>query len=211
VIPNGVRTRDLPARGISGNAGRSILDGVVPPGVPVIGTIGRLRGQKAHDVLIEAFARIRDRTAAHLLVIGDGVLRENLLQQTREAGLEDRVHFLGVRTDLPDLYATMSVYAHPAYFEGMPNAVMEAMAAGVPVVATAVDGTRELIRDGETGWLVPAGDAAALAERLALVLGDPGTADAVGSSGAAFVRENFSVERMVAAFESVYRPHQRER
>ena len=213
VIPNGVRFRAPSGRG------RQVLAGIVPPDAPVIGTVGRLRPQKGHAVLIEALARIRDRTlrlrsgqgswhgsgqAAHLLVIGDGELREALESQVHEAGLAKRVHFLGVRADLPDLFAAMDVYAHPAFFEGMPNAVMEAMAAGLPVVATDVDGTRELIEDGETGWLVVPGDAEALAGRLGEVLADLETARTVGAAGANFVRKGFSVERMVAGFEGVY-------
>jgi len=199
VIPNGVRFQAPSDRG------RAVLAGIVPADVPVIGTVGRLRPQKGHADLIEAFARIRDRTAAQLLVIGDGELREPLERQVREAGLAGRVHFLGVRSDLPDLFAAMDVYAHPAIFEGMPNAVMEAMAAGVPVVATGVDGARELVEAGVTGWLVDAGDAGTLAERLLAVLESPDRGKAVGAAGADFVKGWFSVERMVEGFEAVYR------
>ena len=199
VIPNGVGFQAPSGRG------RAMLAGIVPADVPVIGTVGRLRPQKGHADLIEAFTRIRDRTAAHLLVIGDGELREPLERQVREADLSIRVHFLGVRPDLPDLFAAMDIYAHPAIFEGMSNAVMEAMAAGIPVAATDVDGTRDLIEDGVTGWLVEAGDVDGLADRLLAVLDNPEAAREVGAAAARFVRERFSVEGMVAGFEGVYR------
>ncbi len=199
VIPNGVRFREPTG------VGRAVLQDTVPPDVPLIGTIGRLRPQKGHAALIEAFNRIHDQTDAHLLVIGEGELRGQLEKQARHTGLADRIHFLGVRADLPDLFAVMDIYAHSAVFEGMPNAVMEAMAAGLPVVATAADGTRQLIRDGETGWLVEPGDVGGLAERLLKVLQDKDASAAIAAAGKARMREHFSVKAMVAGFDRVYR------
>lgn len=199
VIPNGVRVSEVPGRS------REALRGIVPPDAPVIGTVGRLRPQKGHADLIDAFAQILSRTGAHLLLIGDGELRGALERQVREAGLERRVHFLGPRADLPDFYAAMDVYAQTSLFEGMPNAVMEAMAAGLPVVATDVDGTRELIRDGETGWLVPPGDPAALAVRLLALLENPDLAARAGGAAKDYLRSAFTVERMVEQFDAVYR------
>lgn len=197
VIPNGVR---FPA---NVRRDRSVVAGLAPADAPLVGTVGRLRPQKGHTVLLEAFARVGG--AAHLLIIGDGELRAGLAVQAEGLGIGKQVHFLGVRSDLPALYAALDVYAHPALFEGMPNAVMEAMAAGLPVVATEADGTRALIRDRVTGWLVPTGDADALAARLQEVLADPERARQVGAAAAAYIRENFSVDRMVNAFDGVYR------
>lgn len=198
VIPNGVRFRQAQGQG------RAVLAGIVPDNAYVIGTVGRLRPQKGIDVLLDAFAGLPgDR--AHLVIVGDGELRADLAQHTADSKFGERVHFLGMRTDLPDLYAAFDLYAHAAHFEGMPNAVMEAMAAGLPVVATAADGTRELIRDGETGCLVPVGDAAALGKAIEDLLRDSAARRKLGEAAALFMRDFYGVDKMVAAFDDLYR------
>ena len=198
VIPNGVRV----AGPRPGDVPRARYR--VPDGVRVVGTVGRLRPQKGIGTLLEAFPRVRDRVPAQLWIIGEGPLRAELEAEARRLGIAGSVRFWGERSDVPELLACMDVYAHAALFEGMPNAVMEAMAAGLPVVASEVDGTRELIREGETGWLVPPGEAAALAARLLAVLDDAEEAARVGQAAARHMAENFSVEKMVDAFDALY-------
>src|ERR1019366_34285 len=135
-------------------------------GQRVIGSVGRLVSQKGYDILLAAFARL---AASHgdvsLLVVGSGPAAA-LNAEAKVLGLNGRVVFAGERADVPALLPGLTLYVQPSRFEGMPNALMEAMAAGLPVVASAVDGITELINDGVDGWLVPPGDAATLAAVL---------------------------------------------
>jgi glycosyltransferase involved in cell wall biosynthesis len=202
-IPNGVsfeqQSRSLDALGIRSKLG-------ISPAARVIGTVGRLSPQKGHRYLLSAFAQVLAQVpSAVLLVIGDGPLRSELAEEARQLEIAERVHFLGQRGDVPDLLACMDVYVQSSLFEGMPNAVMEAMAAGKPVIATAIDGTKELISDGETGWLVEPSDAKAMAEGIVTVLKNPTEARRRGAAAAQRVRTDFSLERMVNAYDQLYR------
>ena len=196
-IPNGVRFR------ASKGPEKSIFEGIIPADATIIGSVGRLRRQKGVDVLLDAFSGLNNENV-HLVVVGDGELRDQLESQADRMGIQERTHFLGLRSDLPELYAAFHVYAHASRFEGMPNAVMEAMSAGLPVVATAADGTSELVEDGTTGWLVPVDDAAALGEKLDYVLKNPDVASEAGSAAAALMREKYSVQKMIEAFDRLY-------
>ncbi len=194
VIPNGVRTPE------------PVRPPAKDPGDPfVVGTVGRLRPQKDIGTLLRAAALLQDQVPLTLWIIGDGELFPELEALTVSLELLGQVRFLGTRQDLYALYPQMDLYAHPALFEGMPNAVMEAMAHGLPVVATDIDGVRELIQDGRTGWLVPPGDPAALADRILAALKDHEMASAAGRAAAEEMQRNFSVERMVGGFDVVYR------
>jgi glycosyltransferase involved in cell wall biosynthesis len=151
VIPNGI---DLPP------AGQRALH----TAAPVITTVANLRAGKGHDVLLAAASRIlRWFPAARFQLVGDGPLRPALEQQAAALGLGDRVDFLGHRDDVADLLRASDVFAFPSLMEAFPNAVMEAMSHGVPVVASNVGGIPELVTDRRNGLLVPPGDAAALA------------------------------------------------
>src|SRR5262249_5244968 len=130
------------------------------PERPVVLTLGRLDAQKGYPVLLEAAAQLPD---ADFAVAGEGPERDVLEDLAGRLGIADRVHFLGHRTDVPELLAAADVFALPSLYEGSSLAVLEAMAARRAVVSSAVGGTEELIEDGESGLLVPPGDAAALA------------------------------------------------
>lgn len=131
-------------------------------------TVGRLEPQKDHETLLAAFARVHDaRPHARLLIAGDGGLAAPLRQQAAAIGDGTAARLVGARSDVPDLLAAADGFVLSSRWEGLPNVVMEAMAAGLPVVATDVGGTRELVRHGRTGFLVPAGDAGRLAGRMA--------------------------------------------
>jgi glycosyltransferase involved in cell wall biosynthesis len=177
-----------------------------PEGAILLGTVGRLRPQKGIEVLIQAMPAVLQAVpGVRLLVIGDGPQRPELEALAVGLKVQQAVDFLGERTDVPDLLAGLDLYVHPAYFEGMPNAVMEAMAAGLPVVATDVDGARELITSGETGWLVPPGKPETLAAQITSVLQDRDSARRIGTAAAALMAENYSIEQMVGAFDQLYR------
>jgi glycosyltransferase involved in cell wall biosynthesis len=206
-IPNGVRRPADPSGPISlptrGAALRSRLG--LPEQAGILGTVARLHPQKGHRYLLEAFARvIRLFPLAGLLVIGDGPLRKRLERQAAGLGLARCVRFLGDRSDVTDLLPLMDIYVHPSLFEGMPNAVMEAMAAARPVIATGVDGTPELIVDGQTGWLVQPADPEDLAERMTFALRNPKEAHRIGLAAAERIQTRFSADRMIGGYHALY-------
>jgi len=177
----------------------------LPPGVSVIGTVGRLEVQKAQDVLLQAFALLRrSGTDAVLLLVGDGREEARLRGIATELELQDRVRFLGTRRDLPLLFAAMDVFALPSRWEGTPLALIAAMAAAIPVVATPVGGVPEVVTDGGTGRVIPVDDAAALANALQAALGDVATSRALAERGRARVVAQCSVEVMVRGLETLY-------
>jgi len=168
----------------------------------LLGTIGRLTRQKGVDILLHALCLINIRDF-NLLVIGMGAEETTLRTLARNLGLEARVHFIGYRHDVPVLLQALDLYVHPARFEGMPNAVLEAMAAARPVIATAVDGNCELIEDGAHGWLVPPEDPVALATAIETALSSPTEARRRGAAAQERVSENFSVDAMITAWENL--------
>jgi len=167
---------------------------------PVIGIVGRLVPIKNHALFLEmARQLIREGLPARFMVVGDGELRPVLERSAADLG--DRIAFTGWRRDLPQLYSELSVVVNTSLNEGTPVALIEAMAAGVPVVATHVGGAPDVVRDGETGWLAPSGDAEALAKAVKVALRD-GNEAAVRAR--ADVLRRFSQERLIADMESLY-------
>jgi len=136
---------------------------------------------------------------------GDGPLRPRLEAAARGAGLADRAHFLGWWEDLPALYADLDVVALTSRNEGTPVCLLEAMAAGVPVVATAVGGVGDVVRHGETGLLVPPGDPGALAAAMAALLGDPERRSSLGLAGRRAAYPAYDVKTLIARVEALYR------
>lgn len=170
----------------------------------VIGSVGRLSEQKAPLDLLAAFAPV---AAAHpdarLVYVGDGPLRGQLEAAIARAGLTGRVHLAGLRRDVPELLRAFDVFALASRWEGLPRVFPQAMAAGLPIVATMVDGAPDAITPGENGWLVPVGDMPAMAERLGALAADPATVRRMGDAGRARVEE-FSAQRMVQALSELY-------
>ncbi len=174
-------------------------------GVPVIGTIGRLHEQKGHRILIEAARRLHDRHIEFRVdIIGEGELRAALQRQIVHAGLDGIVRLLGNRTDIPACLADIDVFVLPSLWEGLPFALLEAMAAGVPVVASAVDGILEVVNEGENGLLVAPSDAAALAGALQRLLQNPTERQALAEGARVTVRERFDVRTMVHSLQKLY-------
>jgi glycosyltransferase involved in cell wall biosynthesis len=203
VIPNG---RDLTrfAPGQHRDTVRKELG--VDRGAPVVGVVGRLETQKGHVYLLDAWPDVaRRHPDARLLVVGEGSLCQALMTQARRRGVADSVLFTGFRSDVPRILDAIDVLALPSLHEGMPLTVIEAAAAGCPVVATAVDGTPEVVLDGRTGYLVPPADPPALARALLAVLGDPDAASRMGREAYRWARERFDVNAHVEATARVYR------
>ena len=181
------------------------LDAGIPPNARVVGAVGRLGSEKAHRSLIEAFAQVCERVPdAHLVVAGDGPMRDELVALTQRLGLAGKAHFLGFREDVQRVLAAMDVFCLPSLFEGMSNALLEAMAMGRPCVATAVAGNKALIRDGEEGLLVPTFDSNALADAIATLLQDRERAAAVGMAARKRVEQEFTIERMLSGYAAAY-------
>jgi glycosyltransferase involved in cell wall biosynthesis len=176
----------------------------IGPGSPVFVCVGRLNPIKNHPALIRAFASERiAATGAHLLIAGDGGHRNELEAQTRAAGLAERVHFLGDRSDVPRVLAAADVFVLASTREGNPLAVMEAMAAGKAVVATTVGSVPELVVPG-TGRLVPAGREEALEAAMYDLASDLAMVRTMGEAAARSAAERFDASLMAKAYEQLY-------
>lgn len=180
----------------------------IPGGAPLVGKIANFyHGWKGHDTFLDAAAAVaRTLPDARFLLVGHRTCGEKMRRMIAERGLAGRVIAAGYRTDVPDVIAALDVSVNsPRAGEGLSGAVRESLAGGRPVVATDVGGNRELVRDGETGLLVPPDDPEALAEAMLRLLRDRGLADALASAGARTVRENLTTDRMVERTEALYR------
>lgn len=169
---------------------------------PLVLVPARLTEQKGHPHLLRAIAGL-DGTARFVLA-GDGPQRDALELQARELGIHEQVCFLGDRRDMPQLLAACDLAVLPSLYEGLPLVVLEAMAAGRPVIATAIGGTDEAVLDGVTGLLVPPADPAALRDAIARVVSDPGWGRAAGAAGRRHVEQRFSAAAMVEAVTEQY-------
>ena len=171
-----------------------------------IGTVGRLEPQKGMRYLIEAFSLLPgDLPPANLWIIGAGPEEEALRKQVALSGLESRITLLGFRRDIPAILRQLDLFALPSLWEGLPNVVLEAMAAECPVVATSVDGTPEAVEHGRTGLLVPPEDSSSLADAMARLLRDAMLRSEYGRAGRHRVARDFSMERMVNETSELYR------
>jgi sugar transferase (PEP-CTERM/EpsH1 system associated) len=200
-IPNGVDlTRFSPG---GRREAREALG--LPADGPVVGTVGRLDPVKDHAGLVRAFATLmRAYPDAVLVVAGDGPCHHELAGLVTELGAGRRVRLLGERRDVPQLLTAMDLFVLPSIAEGMSNTILEAMATGLPVVATKVGGTQELVEDGATGRLVPPKDPRALAEAIAGYLDDPHLRTIHGKASRQRVSESFGLDGMCHAYENVY-------
>jgi len=202
VIPNGIDVPPLP----TARERRNIREELhISASAFVIGTAGRLHEQKGHRFLLEA-AQVLIRQQANLLflIAGYGPLRRELEAVARALGVADHVRFLGYRQDVPRLLRAMDLFVLPSLWEGMSNALLEAMAAATPAVATAVDGNLDLIVHGDTGLLVPPADASALADAILEMQRDPRRARAMAAAARARAASEFSTRTMVNAYGQLY-------
>ena len=168
---------------------------------PIVLCIARLDAQKGHTYLLPA---IRDVPNAIFVLVGDGPERASLEAQAASLGIRDRVIFLGHRDDVAELLASCDLLVLPSLYEGLPLSVLEAMAAGKPVVATSVGGTPEAVLDGETGFLVPSRDPTALVRAIQRLLTDARLRRKMGMAGRLRVQRNFSATQMVAGVTQTY-------
>lgn len=199
-IPNGVPA-SLPSGTRDGLRARL----GVPADSVVGGWIGRLVPQKGIDLLLEALAHGRVPPNLTVLLAGDGPERGPLEARARALGIDGRVRFLGTRMDGPDLLAAFDLYVLPSRWEGLPLALLEAMAARLPVVAASVGGVPEAVVHQQSGLLVRPGDPAGLSGAMARLAADPGLRRSLGEAGYLRFREQFSMDRMVDRYSRLYR------
>jgi glycosyltransferase involved in cell wall biosynthesis len=165
---------------------------------------GRLRRVKGVDILLHAWARVVARCEAELIILGDGEEYDKLLELATTLRISDRVTFVGDCRDIAPYLRRSDVYVQPSRQEGLPNAVIEAMAAGLPVVATRVGGNRDLVVDGETGLLVDSESSDELATAICALLADADTRLRMGSSASRYAIQNYSMDSVISRLLQLY-------
>jgi glycosyltransferase involved in cell wall biosynthesis len=201
VIPNGVdveRFRPLsPTPRLRDELG-------LPSGAPVAAIVAALRPEKNHELFLRAAAlALRAAPSAHFLIVGDGALRPRLEALAGELGLADAVHFLGTRGDIPELLSCVDVLTLSSHMEANPVSILEGLACEKPVVATRVGSIPETVNEDVNGYLVPAGDASRMADRLAELLNDRALARRLGQAGRRLVVAEWSLDRMVEGYQDL--------
>lgn len=179
------------------------------PGMFVIGTVGRMQAVKDPLNLVEAFLHLRRSRPdlaprVRLAMVGDGALREPVEARLRDGGAREAASLPGAREDVAEQLRAFDLFVLPSKAEGISNTILEAMATGLPVVATRVGGNPELVEEGRTGLLVPPSDPAALAAAFARYAENPGLVAEHGAAGRARARAEFSLDRMVARYTALY-------
>ncbi len=202
VVPNGRELTNF----VPGSHGGDIRKELsIPEDVPLLGVIGRLEAQKGHEYLLKAMpAILAEAPRAVLLVAGDGSLQESLSLRTRALGIETHVRFLGFRKDVARVIDALDLVVMPSLYEGMPLIAIEAAAMGKPIVASRVDGTEEVVVDGETGILVPPADPGKLAAAVVELLKDSPRTRRMGPRAREVALERFDLRAQIAATSAFY-------
>ena len=171
----------------------------------LVGSVGRLTTQKGFTYLLEAVPQVLNSFPdVHFVIIGEGELRAELEEQSRHLGIEDRVMFLGSRTDVPSLLRQMDLFVLPSLWEGLPTVIMEAMACGVPVIATDIPGTNEIVQDGITGWLVPEKNPDRIAEAIIFALDNHQARERVCQNAKKNLNR-YSIEEVARQYSDLYK------
>lgn len=177
----------------------------ITPNAKLVGCVGRLVEQKGHTYLLSAAKKVlAAQPGLYFLIIGDGPLDAELKNYARKLGIEKQIVFTGPRTDIEELLPCMDLFALASLWEGMPISVLESMASGVPVVTTEVPGSRDLIRHGENGWLVPPADAGALSQAILALIAEPAKREYLAQNALQTVQE-YSVRSMANQYANLYR------
>ncbi|MBS0204309.1 MAG: glycosyltransferase [Planctomycetes bacterium] len=184
----------------------------ISPTRPVVITVGRLEKQKGIEFLLQAAASLlQDRPDCQFLIVGEGHDRASLEAQAGSLGISRSIWFVGARSDVPSLLKAASVFVLASLWEGMPNALLEAMAAGVPVIATDVEGSRELVQSDVTGRLVQPANPAELAQAIQDVLQRPDDSARFAEAAQQLVLQRFTQTETTSAYDSLYRQLMRQR
>ena len=203
VIPYGLHLE--PYLGCEVHRGEFRRELGLPAEAKLVGIVGRIFPIKNHRLFLDAAALIvQQDPKTRFVIVGDGILRPEMEEHAHRQGIAGKITFTGWRQDLPRVYADLDLLAVTSNNEGTPFTAIEAMAAGRPVVATRVGGLPDLIDEGQTGYLVPPGDARAVAEAMLRLLHAPETARHMGQAARARVRDGFEVRRLVQDTEHLY-------
>lgn len=203
VIPNGIPTNQYARPQISRAQWRA-SEGFRNEDVLFV-CVARFAPQKNHALLLKAFAQgPGSDPGVRLVLVGDGDLRGRIEKQAKDIGIAARVHFLGLRTDIPDILGAMDVFVLSSDYEGNPLSVMEAMAAGLPIVSTSVGGVKDLLEHGNQGFLVLPGDAHSLSKAMKSLMADREARQSMGAAAMRRAKESFDVSTMVRAYEKLY-------
>jgi len=176
----------------------------VGPGEAIVGTAGRLDPQKGHVFLLEAIAKVRVTCPVKCVILGGGPLQDELAKTAYSLGLSGAVYFAGEQTDMPGWLSALDIYVQPSLWEGLPNALLEAMALGLPVVASRVDGIPEVVRNDVSGLLCEPKDSQALMVAIQDLVMDEGLRRRLGEGAKQVVLENFKLADMIANYEAAY-------
>ena len=177
----------------------------IPLDAPIVGSVGRLAAPKLPLDFLYAAARIhKEMPGVHFVWAGSGPLEVQAKTMTSSLGLDDVIHWLGERSDVPALLHTFNCLVLPSKWEGFPLVILEAFASGVPVVATNNLGARELIETGRNGWLVPTGDIESLAQCILNVFATPSLAADVSNAAQKLIDNEYTLEKMISALEHIY-------
>lgn len=206
VIPNGIDLRRLAGGHGSAHGGDLRAELGVPPSALLLGTLCRLHPQKGHADLLAALTALRTQHPGFVcLLVGDGELRPQIESEVDRLGLREHVRLLGQRADVPRLLAALDAFVLPSHAEGLPIALLEAMAMSLPCVSTAVGSVPSVITDGVDGLLVPAGQPARLAEAMAWLAADPLLRQRLGQAARRTIEARFDIARTARAYEDLYR------
>ncbi len=205
MIPSGIDTDRFAPSPVLVAARQKLREGLGIADAPVVGTAITFRPRKGFRMLFEAMAEIRrEHPGARLLIAGESEMPADPATLAKSLGLEDAIHLLGRRSDMPEVLAAFDVFVLPSESEGMSNAILEAMALELPVVVTNVGGAPEVIREGETGFLVDYPDSATLASRVSALLADRAVGERVGRAARERVVAAYSAASMVRQIEDLY-------
>ncbi len=203
VIPNGIRV-DAPP--VPAQEVEALKRGWgIPPGALVVGTVARLSWKKGYRYFVEAAAQVHETCPdVYFVAMGDGPLMEEMRTLARDCGVVSNIVFAGWQSDPRSKLPVLDIYLCSSVIEGMSNALLDAMMQRLPVIATAVGGNLENVVDGETGYLVPPADPAAIADKILALVDDPELARRMGAAGERRVRQEYTIERVVAQMEALY-------
>jgi len=201
IVPNGV---DIAKFNCDRSTVRNELG--LSPHELVIGTVGRLEPEKDQKTLLEAFQQAKaDHPAVRLLIVGNGRMAEELKSYANRIGISDQTLFLGCRRDVPKLLAAMDIFVLSSIREGLPISLIEAMAARKPVVASNIGSIKNLVQDGQNGFLVPSGDASAFGKVLHRLIETSELRERIGEAGRRTAEASFSLSETIRAYEELYR------